>query len=81
MVGTPSNPKYDISYRRNTPYKLRFNDKGIISGLKKALLNTKRSDKLWLVVPSNEAYGSKGFLDLVKPNEKVFYDIFILEVF
>ena len=81
MVGTPSNPKYDISYQRNKPYKMRFDDKGIINGLKKGLLYSKRSDKLWIVVPAEEAYGSKGYLDIVKPNEKVFYDIFVMEVY
>ena len=59
---------------------MRFTDNGIISGLKKALINAKRSDKMWVLVPSSEAYGSKGLLDLVKPNEKVFYDIFVMEV-
>ena len=81
MVGTPSNPKYDISYRRNTPYRLKFDEKGIVSGLKKALKNTKRSDKIWVVIPAQEAYGTRGYLDLVKPNEKLFYDIFVLEVY
>jgi FKBP-type peptidyl-prolyl cis-trans isomerase len=81
MVGTPSNPKYDISYRRNTPYRLKFDEKGIVSGLKKALKNTKRSDKIWVVIPAQEAYGARGYLDLVKPNEKLFYDIFVLEVY
>lgn len=80
IVGTPTNPRYDISYRRNTPYRLRFSDFGIVKGLKKALINAKRSDKLWVVVPSEMAYGSKGLLDLVKPNEPVFYDIFVENV-
>lgn len=81
MVGTPSNPKYDISYQRNQPYRLKLNEKGIISGLKKGLLNSKRSDKLWIVIPPQEAYASKGYLDLVKPDEKMFYDIFVMEVY
>ena len=80
MVGSESNPKYDFSYKRNVPFRMRFTDNGIISGLKKALINAKRSDKMWVLVPSSEAYGSKGLLDLVKPNEKVFYDIFVMEV-
>jgi FKBP-type peptidyl-prolyl cis-trans isomerase len=80
IVGTPTNPRYDISYRRNTPYRLRFSDFGIVKGLKKALINAKRSDKLWVVVPAEMAYGSKGLLDLVKPNEPVFYDIFVENV-
>ena len=32
IVGTPTNPRYDISYRRNTPYRLRFSDFGIVKG-------------------------------------------------
>jgi FKBP-type peptidyl-prolyl cis-trans isomerase len=80
IVGTPTNPRYDISYRRNTPYRLRFSDFGIVKGLKKALINVKRSDKLWVVVPPEMAYGTKGLLDLVKPNESVFYDIFVENV-
>lgn len=80
MVGTKSNPKYDISYRRGVPFKMRFTDRGIVSGLKKALLGVKRSDKVWVIVPANEGYGALGLLDLVKPNEKLFYDIFVVEV-
>jgi FKBP-type peptidyl-prolyl cis-trans isomerase len=80
MVGTPSNPKYDISYKRKVPYNFRFTDRGIVNGLKKALINAKRSDKLWVIIPASEGYGSKGLMDLVKPNEEVFYDIFIMDV-
>ena len=80
MVGTKSNPKYDMSYRRAVPFRMRFSDHGIVSGLKKALIGVKRSDKVWILVPANEAYGTKGLLDLVKPNEKLFYDIFVVEV-
>lgn len=80
MVGTASNPRYDISYRRNQPYVLKFSDYGIVKGLKKALINAKKSDKLWILIPPKEAYGSKGLQDLVKPNEPIFYDIFIQNV-
>ncbi len=80
MVGTKSNPKYDMSYRRRVPFRMRFSDHGIVSGLKKAMIGVKRSDKVWILVPSNEAYGRNGLLDLVKPNEKLFYDVFVVEV-
>lgn len=80
MVGTPTNPLYDYSYKRNEPFKMRFSDPGVVKGLKDALINAKKSDKLWIIVPPSNAYGSKGLLDLVKPNEKVFYDIFVMEV-
>ena len=80
MVGTKSNPKYDLSYRRGVPFRMRFSDHGLVSGLKKAMLGVKRSDKFWVLVPSEEAYGNLGLLDLVKPNEKLFYDIFVVDV-
>lgn len=80
MVGTPSNPKYDISYRRSEPFTLRFSDFGLVKGLKKALLNSKRSDKIWIVVPASEAYGENGLVDLVKPGESLFYDVFVMDV-
>ncbi len=80
MVGTKSNPKYDMSYRRSVPFRMRFTDHGIVSGLKKGLLGVKRSDKVWILVPAKEGYGTKGLLDLVKSNEKLFYDIFVVDV-
>jgi len=80
MVGTKSNPKYDLSYRRGVPFRMRFSDHGLVSGLKKAMLGVKRSDKVWVLVPPKEAYGNQGLLDLVKSNEKLFYDIFVVEV-
>jgi FKBP-type peptidyl-prolyl cis-trans isomerase len=80
MVGTKSNPKYDLSYRRGVPFRMRFSDHGLVSGLKKAMLGVKRSDKVWVLVPPEEAYGNQGLLDLVKTNEKLFYDIFVVEV-
>jgi len=80
MVGTKSNPKYDISMRKGEPFEMRFSDNGIVKGLKKALINAKNSDKLWVLVPAAEAYGEKGLVDLVKPGESLFYDIFIMNV-
>jgi FKBP-type peptidyl-prolyl cis-trans isomerase len=80
MVSTKSNPKYDMSYRKGEPFQMRFSDFGIVKGLKKSLINAKPSDKLWIIVPSSEAYGSKGLLNLVKSNESLFYDIFIMDV-
>jgi FKBP-type peptidyl-prolyl cis-trans isomerase len=80
MISTPSNPKYDVSYRKNLPYTLKFSDFGIVKGLKKALINAKKSDKTWVLIPPTEAYGSRGLQDLVKANEYLFYDLFIMDV-
>jgi FKBP-type peptidyl-prolyl cis-trans isomerase len=51
-----------------------------VPGLKKALINCKKFDRLFIVVPPEEAYGSKGYLDLVKPNETVFYNVLVVDV-
>ena len=80
MVSSPSHPKYDISYRRSEPFEMRFSDNGIVRGLKLALLNTKKADKLWIVIPASQAYGDKGLVDIVKPGENIFYDIFMMDV-
>jgi FKBP-type peptidyl-prolyl cis-trans isomerase len=80
FVGSKSNPRYDNSYQRNQPFRFNMSDHGLVPGLRKALINAKLYDKLWIVVPANEAYGSKGYLDLVAPNESMFYDIFVNEV-
>lgn len=80
FVGSKSHPKYDNSYQRNAAFSFRMGDFGLVPGFRKALINTRLYDKLWILVPPSQAYGTKGYLDLVKPNECVFYDIFVTEV-
>ena len=80
MVSSPSNPMYVNTYRTNQPFKFKLGDYGIVPGLRKALINAKTSDRMLVVVPSSEAYGEKGYLDFVKPNEDVFYNILIMDV-
>ncbi len=80
FVGTKSNPRYDNSYQRDTPFAFGMKDNSLIPGLRKAMLNAKMYDKLYILVPAKEAYGSRGYVDLVKPNEDLFYDIIIMDV-
>jgi FKBP-type peptidyl-prolyl cis-trans isomerase len=80
FVGTKTNPRYDNSYQRNVPFQFGMKDVSLIPGLKKALLGAKLFDKLWILVPPSQAYGSKGMVDLVKPNEDLFYDLIIMDV-
>jgi FKBP-type peptidyl-prolyl cis-trans isomerase len=80
MVSSPSNPKYDISYRRADPFEMRFSDNGIVRGLKRAMIKAKKADKLWIVIPASEGYGNNGLVNLVKPGESIFYDIFVMDV-
>lgn len=80
MVSSPSNPLYYNSYRDNKPFMFRFEDYGIVPGLKKALTNAKKSDRLYIYVPAEQAYGNKGYLDIVKPNEPLFYNVLVMDV-
>ncbi|WP_343632196.1 FKBP-type peptidyl-prolyl cis-trans isomerase [Fluviicola sp.] len=80
FVGTKSNPRYDNSYQRDTPFAFGMKDHSLIPGLRKAMMNMKMYDKLYILVPAKEAYGSRGYVDMVKPNEELFYDIIVMDV-
>jgi len=79
MVSSPTNPMYVNTYRSN-PFELKLNDSGTVPGLKKALINAKKSDRMFVYVPAKEAYGSKGYLDVVGANEDLFYNILVMDV-
>lgn len=80
MAFTPSRPMFLNTYRDNKPFKLKLEDHGVVPGLKKALINAKIGDRMLVYVPSSEAYKSKGYLDLVKPNEDIMYNVLILNI-
>ena len=80
MISSQSNPIYYNSYSSNSPYTLLLSDKGIIPGLKKALINAKKADRMYILIPAVEAYGSKGSEGFVKPNEALFYNVLVMDV-
>jgi FKBP-type peptidyl-prolyl cis-trans isomerase len=80
MVSSPSNPMYANTFRTNQPFTFILGDYGLVPGLKKALINAKSADRMYVLVPASEAYGDKGYLDIVKPNEDLFYNIFVMDV-
>ena len=44
------------------------------------LNNAKIGQQIFVVLDPNMAYGIDGYMDLVKPNESVFYNLKILEI-
>lgn len=80
MGFTPTNPIFINTYRSNQPFTLKLEDNGLVPGLKKALINAKKGDRMLVYVPASEAYKSKGYLDVVKPNEDIMYNILVLDV-
>lgn len=79
-ISSPSNPFYFNSYASNQPFVLKTDDHGIIPGLKKALINAKKGDRMFILIPAKEAYGTKGYQDLVKPNEDLFYNLLVTDI-
>ena len=80
MVSTPSNPLYVNTFRSNNTFKLKYGDRGTVPGLKKSLINAKKSDRFFVLVPASEGYGAQGYQDIVKPNEYLFYNILVMNV-
>lgn len=81
MASTPSKPLFINTFRLNQPFSLNLEDQGVVPGLKKALINAKKSDRMFVYVPASQAYGSKGYQDLVKPNEDIMYNVLVMDVF
>mgnify|MGYP003666788274 CR=1 FL=1 len=81
MISSPSNPMYFNSFRTNKPFTTKMKDAGLIPGVKKALNNAKKSDRMYVVIPPEEGYGAQGYLDLVKSNEPLLFNIFVMDVF
>lgn len=79
-ISSPSSPRYYDTQTENNPFNYGFGEPGLVPGLRKALNNTKKSDLMFVHVPSEEAYGSQGYRDYVKPNEDLLYRIFVMEV-
>jgi FKBP-type peptidyl-prolyl cis-trans isomerase len=80
VVSSPSSPRYANTYRDNNPFRLRLEDGGLVPGLKKALINAKKADRMFVFVPSSEGYGAKGYQDLVKPGEDILYNVLVMHV-
>ena len=80
VVSTPSSPRYANTYRDNKPFRLRLEDGGLVPGLKKALINAKKADRMFVFVPASEGYGNKGYQDIVKPGEDILYNILVMHV-
>jgi len=79
-ISSPSSPRYYDTQIANNPFNYGFGEPGLVPGLRKALNNAKKADIMFVHVPSSDAYGKQGYLDYVKPNEDLFYRIFVMEV-
>lgn len=77
---TQSKKIYLNTFASRKPFTMKLEDQGVIPGLKKALINAKKDDRLFIFVPSSEAYKNKGYLDLVKSYEDLFFNITVVDI-
>lgn len=68
------------TYASNFPVTYTTGQRNYPEGLREVLNNAKIGQQLFLILDPNMAYGAEGYLDLVKSNEQVFYNLKILEV-
>ncbi|MGB0933617.1 MAG: FKBP-type peptidyl-prolyl cis-trans isomerase [Lishizhenia sp.] len=80
FVSTTSISRYDNSYQHGKSFEIQIGDKNVMPGLSKGLLGLKEMDKVYLHIPSKEAYGKKGLRPNVKPNEDLLFDIILSKV-
>lgn len=79
-VSSESNPRYNNSYRSGEPFKMKVGDGNVVAGLNKALQFAREGDRLMILIPSKEAFGQDGLIEMVKPGEDIFYDVQISEI-
>jgi FKBP-type peptidyl-prolyl cis-trans isomerase len=74
-----SKPRYDNSFKNGEPYEFKVGGNNL-PGLNLGMGYAQLSDKLWIRIPSELAFGKKGLADMVKSNEDVFFDIRVLKI-
>jgi FKBP-type peptidyl-prolyl cis-trans isomerase len=80
IVSTESKGSVMNTYLSNFPIKYTIGDKNIVPGLRKLLKNASKGDKYYIILDSKQAYGSRGYSSLIKPNESVFFNIEVIDV-
>lgn len=64
---------YFTSYREKKPFAFRIGNEDVMEGLNYAFREIMEGEKAYVKIPARLAYGEKGFINLVKPDEPVMY--------
>jgi FKBP-type peptidyl-prolyl cis-trans isomerase len=79
IASTPNKASIINTYSSNSPIRFKTGQTNIVPGLRKLLMNANKGDKYYVIIDSKQAYGSKGYLDLIQANESVFFNIDIID--
>jgi FKBP-type peptidyl-prolyl cis-trans isomerase len=80
IASTESRANVFNTYTSNFPVTYTPGQRNYPKGLRTVLNKAKIGQHLFIVLDSEMAFGKEGYLDLVRPNEQVFYNLKILEV-
>ena len=80
IASTESKASVFNTYTSNFPVTYTPRQRNYPKGLRKLLNNAKIGQHLFVILEAEVAFGKEGYLDLVRPNEQVFYNLKILEV-
>jgi FKBP-type peptidyl-prolyl cis-trans isomerase len=74
-----SKPRYSSSFQNGAPFSFKLGSGSNLPGLNMGMEFAHYGDLLWIYIPSQHAFGKKGSVDNVKPNEAVLFDILVSE--
>ncbi len=80
IVSTESKAAVMNTYLSNFPIKYIPGQKSIVPGLRKILKNAQKGERYLILLESPQAYGSRGYANLIQPNESVLFNIEIVDV-
>jgi FKBP-type peptidyl-prolyl cis-trans isomerase len=79
FASSKSYPRYDNSYKHGQTYQMTVGAINNMKGLNTAMSHAQVGDQLWILIPPEMAFGNKGLVNFVQPNESVFFTVRILK--
>ena len=76
----PNGKMWDSSRKRGIPLRFRLGTGQVVPGLNDAVAQLSQGMRARVTIPSEMAYGERGFPGLVPPNSAVEFDIELLEI-
>jgi len=80
IVSTETKASVMNTYLSNFPIKYIPGQKTIVPGLRKILKNAKKGERYLILLDSKQAYGTRGYANLIQPNEDVLFNIEVIDV-
>jgi peptidylprolyl isomerase len=78
IASTPS--RSNAINARKFPLRFVPGQKTVVPGLRKILKNALKGERYYVILSPNQAYGKKGYNNIIGPNESVFFMVDILGV-